>query len=271
MRFEGLLEWFSGKSRDVIIALAIPALLESEALGYWKKGVARQVKASLNKQNVASRWARELEKKLEVDYKHPLSRALSNMRFGSYLRAPDLLTAEALKKLHETSYTFAPKKGVTQNVNEIIERWARANAEIAELVALLDARRPKPVIVMKTLSPTVAANIRAHIDLDVSTIQAPPMHGEWVEFEYKGKKHQVYEIVIDWPAGTQHNRSRFTKGHQCQACGHAIQNPYNWVPLLAYQQTEERAPCSLWVGRDCAEKLFGCEIEGDAIYKERQP
>src|SRR4029077_9124966 len=90
-----------------------------------------------------------------------------------------------------------------------VERWARVFAEVADLVALLDDRRPKPVIVMKTLSPTVAENISRHIGIDVSTIQSPPMHGEWVEFVHKGKKCRVYEVVIDWPDGTLHNKSRF--------------------------------------------------------------
>ncbi len=62
MPFESILEWFSGKSRDMIVNFTLPALAESAALGYWKEGVARAVRASLNKQNVASRWAREVEK-----------------------------------------------------------------------------------------------------------------------------------------------------------------------------------------------------------------
>ena len=98
------------------------------------------------------------------------------------------------------------------------------------------------------------------------------MRGEWIEYVFKGKKCRVYEVVIDWPEGTQHNKSRFfhSGNHmQCQACGHAIQHPFNWVPILAYGQKHDRVPVpySLWVGRDCAGKLFGCEVEGDAIYK----
>jgi hypothetical protein len=78
----------------------------------------------------------------------------------------------------------------------------------------------------------------------------------------------VYEIIVDWPDGTLHNKSHFNysaNNQQCQACGHAIQNPFNWVPILAFNTT--KVPHSLWVGRDCASKLFGCKVEGDAIYK----
>lgn len=272
MRFDNLLEWFSGKAREAIVDVVIPALIESGEQGYWKKGVAVTVRAALNKQNLAAKWAREVTKELDVDYKHPLHDGLSNMRYGSYGLAPRMLTTGALGKLHAKPY-FYTKKGTAQNVNEVIERWARANAEIAELVDLLNERRPKPVIVMKTLSPTVASNIGTHIGLDISTIQSPPSHGEWVEFEYKGKKHRVYRVSIDWPKDTQHNKSRFfhSGNHmQCQACGHAIQSPFNWVPILAYGHGVEPTPYSLWVGRDCAKKLFDCEVDGDAIYTQHQ-
>jgi hypothetical protein len=295
MRFDNLLEWFSGKSRETIVTFTIPALDDSAALGYWKKGVARKVRATLNKQNVAARWSREVMKELKIDYQHPLYKGLITMCYGSYSLAPSMLITEALNKLHAKPYFFT-KKGTAQrtlphgtgllgwaikhhtplvieNVNEVIERWARANAEVSELVNLLDARRPKPVIVMKTLSPTVASNISAHLGIDVSTIQSPPMRGKWVEFEHKGKKELVYVVTIDWPEGTQHNKSRFVHSgnhQQCQACGHAIKDCFNWVPILAYGPSEKTTPCSLWVGRDCAAKLFGCEVEGDAVYPERQ-
>jgi hypothetical protein len=203
------------------------------------------------------------------------------MQFGAYARAPRLLSPGALEKLYANPYYFT-KRGESRNVGEIIERWARANAEVAELVELLDARRPKTVVVMKTLSPTVASNISRHIGIDVATIQSPPFHGEWVKVIIKGKTSLVFEIVIDWPEDTRHNRSRFLRSdnhEQCQACGHAIKDPFNWVPILAYgpEPMEEQLldvapktlPYSLWVGRDCAQKLFGCEVEGDAIYKER--
>ena len=272
MNFDNLLEWFSGKSRETIRTFTIPALIESVELGYWKKGVSRKVRASLNKQSVAARWAREVESALGVDYKHPLYVGLMNMRYGSYARAPGMMSTEALDKLHVEPYFFT-KKNTAQDVGDVIERWARANAEIAELVHLLDSRRPLPVIVMSTLSPTVASNLSSHIGIDVSTLQSPPSHGEWVEYEYKGKKCQVYWVIIDWPEGTQHNKSRFlhSGNHmQCEACGHAIQNPFNWVPILAYGHGDKPAPYGLWVGRDCAGKLFGCKVEGDAIYPERQ-
>ena len=280
MRFENILEWYSGKARDTIVSFTIPALVECEVLGCWKKGVARTVRATLNKQNVAARWARDVEAALRIerDYAHPLHNALSNLRYGSYGRAPEMLAAASLEKIRSGPYLYTPTKGegrgVAQDVGAALERWARAFAEVAELVALLDSRRPKPVVVMGTLSPTVAQNVSAHVGVDISTIQSPAMHGEWVERLIKGKKVTVYEVVIDWPDGTRHNKSRFLNSASnslCQACGHAIQDPYNWVPILAYGPSggAATAPYSLWVGRDCARKLFGCEVEGDAVYVGR--
>lgn len=266
MRFENILEWFAGKSRDTIVNFTIPALVECEQLGYWKKGVSRTVHATLNKQNVAAKWARDCEKKFAVHsfgsmrmpHDHRLNEAQSSMLYGSFNRAPRTLTGLLAKKFTSEEQSFA----------DDALRWARAFAPIAELVALLDVSRPKAVVVMKTLSPTVAKNVGEHIGLDFATIQTPPMHGEWVEIEFKGRKTRVYQVVVDWPEGTRHNQSRFhysANNEQCQACGHAIKNPFNWWPILAYDSTT--TPYSLWVGRDCAEKLFGCEVEGDTIYK----
>jgi hypothetical protein len=266
MRFEAILDWFSGKSRDTIVNFTIPALIECEDLGYWKKGVARTVRASLNKQNVAIKWAKACKDKLGVHsygslsmpHDHPLSPAQFAMAYGQFEHAPRLKDLLAVAKLSADAKPMA----------EDAIRWARAFCEVADLVALLDSRRPKPVIVMKTLSPTVAKNVTEHIGIDVSTIQMPEMRGEWVEMLRKGVKVQVWQVVIDWPDGTKHYQSKFLhsdNNHLCQACGHAIKDPYNWLPILSYDAG--KTPYSLWVGRDCATKLFGCEVEGDAIYK----
>jgi hypothetical protein len=279
MRLESILEWYSGKARDTIVKFVIPALTECEELGYWKKGVARTVKAALNKQAVAQKLSRALDEQLgdpdrfgsgrnRLGYDHPLHEGASDMLYGSYGRAPRHLTPEAKTKRDAKGALILTSKAGPVNANEAIERWAQAFAPVQELIELLDARRPKPVVVMKTLSPTVAKNVSAHIGIDVSTIQSPPMHGEWVQMVIKGQKVSVYEIVIDWPEGTLHNESRFlhsANNSLCQACGHAIQDPYNWVPILSYDAG--KTPYSLWVGRDCARKLFGCEVDGDAIYK----
>jgi hypothetical protein len=282
MRFEAILEWFSGKARDTIVNFTIPAIVESEEQGFWKKGVARTVRASLNKQNVAKSVSKAMDAQLgehdpysgngrtRLRYDHPLYNGAADMLYGSFERAARHLTAEAkAKRDAQGEFMLSLKPGSTV-ANATIERWAQAFAPVAELLARLDATRPKPVYVMKTLSPTVAENITAHIGIDVSTIRIPDMHGEYIEIEFKGEKCRVYQIVVDWPEDTLHHRSRFMYSAKsnslCEACGHAIKDPYNWCPLLAYG-TDGKTPYSLWVGRDCASKLFGCKVEGDAIYK----
>jgi len=154
---------------------------------------------------------------------------------------------------------------------------------VLDLIKLLDERRPKQVVVMKTLSPTVMKNVSDHIGINLTTIQQPEMVGEWVEhtttINGKTKTQRVWRVRVIWPEGTLFNKSRFFhsgENWQCQACGHAIRNPFNWIPILAYGRGTATAaytkdmPFALLVGRDCAEKLFGCEVEGDMLIEKTE-
>jgi len=297
MRFENILEWYSGKARDTIAQFVIPALVECEELGCWKKGVSRSVKGALNKQNVAKKWVDtkawkphgspdlvpthgNLLEKIEVPSKKPRETGTSGwylahaMRFGSFeLAKSNIALAEKLEHVAEV----APRE--TYEAWGVALRWAKAFAPIAELVRLLDASRPKQTVVMKTLSPTVMENLSKHVGIDMRSIQSPPMKGEWREETIvvggKSKQVRVWRVRIEWPEGTLHNRSKFFhsgENWQCQACGHAIRNPFNWVPILAYGDNTlgtKSTPYSLIVGRDCAEKLFGCEVDGDMLIENR--
>jgi hypothetical protein len=72
---------------------------------------------------------------------------------------------------------------------------------------------------------------------------------------------------VVWPEGTEHACSRFAASgsqNQCHACGHAIRNAFNWVPLVV--ENAEGVPHALWVGRDCAENLFGIKATGELEY-----
>lgn len=156
--------------------------------------------------------------------------------------------------------------------------WANDWAPIADAVALLDSRRPKPVIVLGTLSRTVVANLSAAVGLDLATVVVPPMHGEWCEVicQRKGARAgemetvKIWHVEIEWPPGTRQHASKFGTSRagnpQCEACGHAIRDVFNWCPLLAY--TTDGTPCALWTGKDCACKLLGSDVvdSGQAIY-----
>ena len=106
--------------------------------------------------------------------------------------------------------------------------------------------------------------------LNIGTIRTPPIEWRVVERRTKDGKPFLVKIgFIAWPRGTVHNASRYAgtdRNVQCQACGHAIRNPWNWVPLLL--DNDEGIPYSLWVGRDCAETLFGVRVKGDLEFEE---
>lgn len=264
-RLAGVLRWFSGKGA-VAAQHALDLMVASEAAEAWIPGASRKVRAALNKQNVARKRA---DATGIHDYSHPLHNGLSDMRYGSYGRA-----ARSLDVKMPATATNAELDAAA-----MLRDWAADWAPIAARLDELDARRPKPVIVLGTLSPTVVANVAGALGLELASVAVPPMHGEWREVtrQRKGARPgvtetvKVWHIEIDWPAGTRHCRSRFSSGSnagnsQCEACGHAIRDPYNWCPLMLIES--DGITSSLWVGKDCACKLLGSDVvnSGEAIY-----
>lgn len=252
-------KWFSGKGLDTLRTFVLPTLAEAEKLGYWPKGVSRKVKAALNKAKVAEKLGRDNRERLTA-FGHVICLALT---YGQYEKAAQVL--EAVKGV-TTTRDLADHK-----LHEQVTAWAKAFVPVAELVALLDRSRPRPTFVLGTLSPTVYANLGKSLDIDFTSVRSPDIEWEWVEYvdPKTGKTVRFQRGHIVWPAGTQHNKSRFFhsgNSFQCQACGHAIHNPWNWVPLLV---DGPKGPLSLWVGRDCAGKLFGVKVDGDAQYEGR--
>lgn len=261
-----ILRWFSGKGA-VAAAHAFALMVESEAAGYWIPGASRRVRAALNKQNVARKRAAAVGIR---DYSHPLHAGLSDMQYGSYGRAAKHMGAVGLPAT-ATAAEFAAET--------MIRAWATDWAPIVSRLDALDAYRPKPVIVLGTLSPTVVAHVAGTLGLELASVAVPPMHGEWrwVTRPRKGARNgevelvKIWHVEIDWPAGTRHCRSKFADGSragnsQCEACGHAIRDPYNWCPLMLIES--DGVPSSLWVGKDCARKLLGSDVvdSGEAVY-----
>jgi hypothetical protein len=278
-RFPGIEKWYSGKALGAIQSYVLPMLAQAEAEGCWPKGASRKVRAALNKQAVALKFANANDRR---DRDHGTEGLLSdvsddrrpgyysecrgwllvhNMMFGQFARAREaLVLADALKP-HCVN-------DAERHALALARQWAQDFAPVAELVVLLDSRRPRPVLVCKTLSRTVLDNVGRAMDIDLDSIEAPKMEMEWVETLLpNGQVVQMPRVKVLWPEGTRHDTSRFAYGvafnQQCHACGHAIKNPFNWVPLLA--QTPQ-GPVSLWVGRDCAKNLFECEVSGEALY-----
>jgi hypothetical protein len=81
-----------------------------------------------------------------------------------------------------------------------------------------------------------------------------------------GKKQYAMVAELLWPEGTRFGASRFAEEGdrwpvgRCHSCGHAIRKSTNWVPLVATDDTG--APLALWVGKDCAQTLFGIKVTG---------
>ncbi len=182
------------------------------------------------------------------------------MEFGHFSAAPACLqTARDLRE-------FAVATQIS--LLEVVADWADAFSPVADAVELLDRARPAPVYEFAEISPTVAGNVGRAIGVDFSTIRMPEIRWTWIEIEIKGELCRVRHGEILWPSGTRHGASRFSGGSQCEACGHGIRDRCNWVPLVANASHPQHGdgPVSLWVGRDCARKLFGCVVTGDAVY-----
>jgi hypothetical protein len=135
-----------------------------------------------------------------------------------------------------------------------LELWAAMDA--------LDRSCPKPVFTVLGVSPTITGSMQ---DLGAVKIEICPIEYKRVEYVVAGKKNWRWVGRLLWPAGTMHGKSRYGCSHtgnrQCEACGHAIKNPFNWVPLIVWHK--DGTPQALWTGRDCAESIFGIKMTGE--------
>lgn len=267
-------KWYTGKALATILTYVIPTLQRAMEDGYWQPGDSRKIRAALNKQSVAAKFGRANDHYTGGGRRNESPDLLSNigapdanhndtgwalthaMNFGAVGAAPRLL---------DVATTIAPYASTPAAVKALAtaRQWAMDFAPIAKLLEQLDATRPKPSVVLGSISPTVLANVGKAMAVDFTTIAVPPIKWTWVEVEVKGKMVRMPVGEILWPAGTKHYTSRFSSGHQCEACGHAIRDPYNWCPLVA---TTPTGPVSLWTGRDCARKLFAVDMKGEAAY-----
>jgi hypothetical protein len=253
--YTAILRWYRNKAAKVIADYVIPTLKRCEADGLWGKGESRKVKAALNKTHrevtqLAAVGAREL---------YPSGFAYIDVEFGRFENAPKYVDSARV-----AAVGYDPQTSIRGQ----FAAWCETFAPIAELVARLDAERPKPAYVFAAVSPTVFANVAQAMGVQFSTVRQPEIVHEKVTIEIGGKSVTMWMARAIWPEGTRHNVSRFSWGSragndQCQACGHAIRNGRNWVPLLV--DTAE-GPASLWVGKDCAETCFGAKIVGDGAF-----
>jgi hypothetical protein len=268
--FEGISEWFTGKAAEKA-KWAVDQINASLAEGEWLPGVSRTVKAALDKINAKAQKIAKMADQLD-----------KGLPYAS-VKYPDLNEAGAipgLKEVYQSIYWLL-KYGHGKDIDldllaqhahspeaqEVLAAARRALAgrqPIVAAVKFLDAQRPKPVFVFKTLSPT-GAKLLLDAGYKPDTAVLPI-------FRYYRDEDGKPEMEIIWPEGTKHGQNRFAKvgcsrsgNMQCHACGHAIKNASNWVPLAI--TTEKGEIHSFWVGRDCAKKLFGVDMKGEAKYR----
>lgn len=139
--------------------------------------------------------------------------------------------------------------------------YKAACAEITAQMETWDRTRPAPTFTRMGASPTVSANMKL---LDAVSVDVCKIKWEYVEvMNPETKKLEIHAVgVLMWPEGCLHNQSKHSMHNgQCESCGHAIRNSFNWVPLVLTCHNGSKK--SLWVGRDCAKTLFGIDMTGD--------
>lgn len=260
-----VLKWFSGKAL-VNAKEALALLEESEKSGGWLPKSSRTVRARLTKHNVAQKFARK--------HQDQINRigAQDGFRFG-----PGSALTHAMlygfREVNSTQMADAVLAAKTQEEKDLLHTcigFLKDFYPVVLVIRELDRTRPKPVFTFLGVSPTITATLTdMGMDLDLNTIRVCP--GDWKRIDGTDKHGKLivkWVYVLVFPAGTIHNASRYgctNNNVQCQACGHAIKNPFNWVPVLV--DSKAGIPHSLFVGRDCAKSVFGIDMDGELEIK----
>ncbi len=258
-----VLNWFTGKAlADAREGLAL--LHASIEHGSWLPKASRRVAATLCKANVVAKATKPFGKQLEAlggydgDIMERGWAVRHAAQFGSfrYAQSINFAAVKTLANLRDGSVLLAI---------DTVERWAKDFAPVSAAIARLDVTKPVPTFTQLGVSPTVT---RTLADLGVvgsiETLRVCPIKWEKRERVINGKVCYYSVGIMLWPAGTKHSASRhgnhgcFT---HCEACGHAIRNSFNWVPLLI--DNAQGVPHSMWVGRDCSKNLFGIDMQGE--------
>lgn len=277
MNRQAILSWFTGKARTTA-SHALDLLEASVEAGAWVPRASVKVKAALTKPTVIIKLGRSHEEILrqvrrpsESRWTGTGARLAHDMRFGLY-RGVDKYDFSGLRSLLSDAETLSQLQQIPASADDAAtaidaaERWGRDFAPLTAIIDRLDASRPVPVFTVLGVSPTVTRTLE---DLgvvgSVDTLRVCPI--DWQEVERvdpkTGKITYVRVGRLRWPPGTVHGASRHAHLGSftwCEACRHAIRNPWNWVPLLV---DKDGVPHSLWTGRDCARNLFGIDVKGE--------
>ncbi len=266
-----ILTWYKGKARENA-ETALQLLLASEAIGEWVPGASRKVIAALSKSKKAAIAGKLHHKDFDDLGKVAGSFTLSpGWRLCHYLEFGMFQAVQGIdfNELIAAAGGDSVKVAVLNN----LRKYQTDFAPVAQLIAKLDATRPIPTFTHLGVSPTLTRTLTAlGLDAEGTTVTVCPIRWEEVETtDAKGNKRYHKIGHLEWPAGTVHDASRFNwidrpRFSGCQACGHSIKNAWNWVPLVL--TTPAGKTYSLWVGRDCAKRLFGIKVTGEVEIAE---
>jgi hypothetical protein len=246
-----VLAYFKGKAKEKASA-ALDALEACLAAGHWIKGAGgeRGIVAALDK-------VRPTTKALLAGIPENGGYSYSDERRSMHWDAHFTMSCGRFQ--HAARFTgehFAVLGDAP--VVPLFVAYRDAFAPVAAAIEALNAVIPPPVVTQMGASPTVTATLTS---LGATAVAPCPREYTFVDrVDPKTgqlKRHPVCRLL--WPEGTQHGTSRFKGGCQCQACGHAIRNGFNWAPLVL---TTPDGPKSLWTGQDCARTLFGVDFGG---------
>jgi hypothetical protein len=262
-----VLRWFKGKACENAAA-ALDLLALSEAEGNWIPGASRRVRACLGKANVAVNIGRAHEKQLDAIGDYNVPRDERGFEVSMILRFSQHFPG------HACNFDGVKARTTDTQLHAVIDRAREFVSDFATINALLrdlNNTRPRPTFTSIGASRLVSSTL-AHLGLASPDANARVCPRRWERVEKKNTEGKVvgwsFVAVLEWPEGTRHSRSRYATGtsthDQCHACGHAIKNPFNWVPLvLDNVNGQGTTPYSLWVGRDCAKTIFGIKMTGD--------
>lgn len=277
-----ILLWFTGKGR-IRAAEALTAVQASVDQGFWAPGVSRSARAALSKANVARACGKRLDSVLkEIDantryerddptrvWRRIAYQAVMTLLYGLPCAASLDQLASTRDGLADARATFLPGKSMRSMLDGAIQ-FVRVFQPLWDAMSLLDATRPPPVFTSLGVSPTLTKTLDdLGIAADVDAITYCPLEYYWVDVPAStpgGRVTRECRVRLLWPEGTRFGASRHARDHgrhrKCHACGHAIKNVFNWVPLIL-KAKDGGGPYGIWVGRDCAKSLFGVDMHGE--------
>ena len=265
MALTDCLQWFSGKSLEKA-QQAIGWVEQSLAQGYWVPKTSRTARAVLSKPNLAkklfnqNKWLEDLRVKGDEEF------------FNTGYQLRHAVAYGGMESLHKVDFEKIYQLRISPKEREVLVQLRPFKAAFLEVwgaMAVLDASRPIPEFTHLGVSLTLTATLEA---LKAQKVTVCPLKFVKVaRHTPQGKLYYANVAICDWPQGTVHRTSRYQgtpQNEQCEACGHAIKNGFNWVPLIFWGK--DGIQRSLWTGRDCAQRLYGVRMTGELEIEEKE-